>query len=74
MRDLSLIVTQLMDRQIQIDREINQQLVLKLDPLPFDRLDKGNKLLALIGKTLEAIEANNLIQAGMHIKELEMEG
>ena len=72
MRDISLIVTQLRDRQIQIDRKINQQLVLNLDHFPFDGLDKGNKLLALIGKTLEAIEADKLIQAGMHLKELEM--
>jgi len=74
MKNISLIVTQLKDRQIQIDRKINQQLILNLDPFPIDRLDKGNKLLALIGKTLQAIEADNLIQAGMHLKELELEG
>ncbi len=41
MKDISLIMSQLRDRQTQIDRKINQQLVPSVDPLTFDRLDKS---------------------------------
>lgn len=74
MTDISLIVQQLRNRQNQIEKKINQLLSQNLDPFPFDRLDKGKKLFELIQKTLAAIEADDLIQAGIHIKELEIAG
>ncbi|SHN35036.1 hypothetical protein SAMN04488057_12437 [Cyclobacterium lianum] len=74
MKDISLIVMQLKNRQIQIDRKINQLIDQNLDPFPFERLEKGKKLIELIKKTLQAIKGDDLILAGMHIKELEMEG
>ncbi|WP_114750511.1 hypothetical protein [Pleomorphovibrio marinus] len=74
MKDISLIVEQLKDKEIQIDRKINHILDQNLDPFPFARLAKGNKLLELIKMTLQAIEEDNLIQAGMHIRDLETEG
>jgi hypothetical protein len=45
-----------------------------LDPFPFERLDKGKKLIELIQKALQSIESEKLIEAGILIKELEMEG
>ena len=74
MKDISLIVLQLKNRQTQIDRKINQLIDQNLDPFPFERLDKGKKLCDLIQKALHSIEAENLIKAGMHLKELEIEG
>ena len=74
MKDISLIVLQLKNRQTQIDRKINQLIDQNLDPFPFERLDKGKKLIELIQKALESIEAEKLIDAGMHIKVLEREG
>lgn len=74
MKDISLIVMQLKNRQIQIDRKIDQLIDQNLDPFPFERLEKGKKLIELIKKILQAIEGDDLILAGMHIKELEMEG
>lgn len=74
MTDVSLIVQQLRNRQNQIEKKINQLLSQNLDPFPFDRLDKGKKLFELIQKTLAAIETDDLIRAGMHIKELELAG
>ncbi|HSI77521.1 MAG TPA: hypothetical protein VK957_16590 [Lunatimonas sp.] len=68
--DISLIVLQLN----QIGKKINKLLSQNLGFFPFDRLDKGKKLFELIQKTLAAIEANDLIRAGMHIKELEFAG
>ena len=68
--DISLIVLQLN----QIEKKINKLLSQNLGFFPFDRLDKGKKLFELIQKTLAAIEANDLIRAGMHIKELEFAG
>ncbi|MBD3631278.1 hypothetical protein [Cyclobacterium sp.] len=74
MTDISLIVMQLKNRQMQIDKKINQLIDQNLDPFPFERLEKGKKLIELIKKILQAIEGDDLILAGMHIKELEMEG
>ncbi|MFO7823954.1 MAG: hypothetical protein R6V72_08435 [Cyclobacterium sp.] len=74
MKDISLIVMQLKNRQAQIERKINQLIDQNLDPFPFERLEKGKQLNELIQKILQAIEGDNLIQAGMHIKELEIEG
>ncbi|MEX2511378.1 MAG: hypothetical protein WD398_00615 [Cyclobacteriaceae bacterium] len=74
MKDISLIVMQLKNRQTQIDRKINQLIDQNLDPFPFERLDKGKKLLELIKNVLQSIEEDNLIQAGMHIRDLEIEG
>lgn len=74
MKDISVIVLQLKNRQTQIDRKINQLIDQNLDPFPFERLDKGKKLIELIQKALKSIEAEKLIEAGMHIKELEIEG
>ncbi|WP_339904775.1 hypothetical protein [uncultured Cyclobacterium sp.] len=74
MKDISVIVLQLKNRQTQIDRKINQLIDQNLDPFPFERLDKGKKLIELIQKALQSIESEKLIEAGMHIKELELEG
>ena len=74
MKDISLIVLQLKNRQTQIDRKINQLIDQNLDPFPFERLDKGKKLIELIQKALQSIDAGKLIEAGMYIKELEVEG
>ncbi len=74
MKDISLIVMQLKNRQTQIDRKINQLIDQNLDPFPFERLEKGKKLVELIKMILQAIEEDDLILAGMHIKELEIEG
>ncbi|WP_291373533.1 hypothetical protein [Cyclobacterium sp.] len=37
-------------------------------------MDKGKKLTGLIKKVLQSIEEDNLIQAGMFIRDLEIEG
>ncbi|WP_439484090.1 hypothetical protein [Cyclobacterium plantarum] len=74
MKDISLIVMQLKNRQVQIERKINQLIDQNLDPFPFERLEKGKQLNELIQKILRAIEGDDLILAGMHIKELEMAG
>ncbi|WP_339924189.1 hypothetical protein [uncultured Cyclobacterium sp.] len=74
MEDISLIVMQLKNNQTQTDRKINQLIDQNLDPFPFERLDKGKRLIELIQKALQSIESEKLIEAGMHIKELEMEG
>ncbi|MDN3688255.1 MULTISPECIES: hypothetical protein [Cyclobacterium] len=74
MKDISLIVMQLKNRQVQIERKINQLIDQNLDPFPFERLEKGKQLNELIQKILQAIEGDDLILAGMHIKELEIEG
>jgi len=74
MKDISLIVMQLKNRQAQIDRKINQLIDQNLDPFPFERLDKGKKLIELIKKILQAIEGDDLILAGMLIRDLEIEG
>ena len=50
MKDISVIVLQLKNRQTQIDRKINQLIDQNLDPFPFERLDKGKKLIELIQK------------------------
>ena len=74
MKDISLIVQQLKNKQSQIDKKIDRILDQNLDPFPFDRLNKGKKLIELINNALRSIEEDNLIQAGMYLKELEMEG
>ncbi|MEX2568527.1 MAG: hypothetical protein WD431_21470 [Cyclobacteriaceae bacterium] len=37
-------------------------------------MDKGKKLIELIKKVLQSVEGDNLIQAGMHIRHMEIEG
>lgn len=74
MTDPTLIAQQLRNRQIQVERKINQLITQNPDPFPFDRVDKGKKLFELIQKTLGSIESGDLIRAGMYIKELETTG
>lgn len=57
MKNISLLVMQLKNRQIQIDRKINQLIDQNLGSFPFEKLEKGKKL-------------HDLILAGMHSKEL----
>lgn len=40
---------------------IKKLIAQNLDPFPFERLEKGRRLIALIQKALLAIEGDNLI-------------
>lgn len=46
MKDISLVILQLKNRQIQIDKKINLLIAQNLDPFPFERLEKGKSLLS----------------------------
>jgi hypothetical protein len=62
------------EKEKQIDAKLDLIIRQNLNPFPFERIAKAKKLLFLIEECRFHIKHDDLIQAGMRIRDLELEG
>ncbi|WP_373495807.1 hypothetical protein [Aquiflexum sp.] len=72
--DVIKVKSELKQREAQINEKLNKIIKSNLDPFPFERIDKAKKLIAMIHECQEYIESDNLLLAGMKLRDLELEG
>jgi hypothetical protein len=69
-----IIKSELSQKEKQINEKLKKILDSNPDPFPFDRINKAKKLITLIHECQEHIESDNLLLAGMKLRDLELEG
>ncbi len=72
--DVFDILAELEKREAQIEEKLKKILEANLDPFPSDRIQKGKLLLKLIYEFKKHVESDDFIQAGMKLRDLEIEG
>jgi hypothetical protein len=72
--DPSELIVQLKQREAQIEEKLNHIIQQNLDPFPFERIAKAKKLLSLIFECITYIKDDEILLAGMRLRDLEMEG
>ena len=69
-----ILMQELNIREQQIDQKLDKILSMNLHPFPFERIQKAKNLLNLIGQCKIHLLQDQLIEAGICIKSLEIEG
>ncbi|SIS50124.1 hypothetical protein [Belliella pelovolcani] len=72
--DVFEILAELERREEQIEIKLKKILQANLNPFPGDRIQKAKLLLKLIYEFKKHIQADEFIQAGMKMRDLEIEG
>jgi CRISPR/Cas system-associated protein Csx1 len=72
--EVNQIMQELKKREQQIDRKLDKILSMNLNPFPFERIQKAKNLLALISQCKKLLDEDRLIEAGICIKTMEIEG
>lgn len=72
--DVFEILAELDRREQQIEEKLKRITNANLDPFPFERIHTAKLLLKLIFEFREHIKADEFIQAGMKLRDLEIEG
>ncbi|MDN3604107.1 hypothetical protein QWZ00_13380 [Belliella kenyensis] len=72
--DVFEVLGKLQLKEVQIEKKIQSLIEANLDPFPMDRLQKGKVLLSLIREFKMHVDADDFIQAGMRLRDLELEG
>jgi hypothetical protein len=72
--DLIKLKLELKQKEIQVDLKLGKIVSTNPDPFPFERLEKGRRLLGMIRNCRKLIEEDELIGVGMLIRDLELEG
>ncbi|MCH6234498.1 hypothetical protein [Cognataquiflexum rubidum] len=68
------VKSELKQKEEQINQKLNKIIASNIDPFPFDRINKAKKLIAMIHECQKHIESDNLLLAGMKLRDLELEG
>ncbi|MCH7411763.1 hypothetical protein MM239_20420 [Belliella sp. DSM 111904] len=68
------ILAELDRREVQIEIKLKKILEANLTPFPGDRIHKAKMLLKLIYEFKKHIQADEFFQAGMKLRDLEIEG
>ncbi|MBW3466811.1 hypothetical protein [Arthrospiribacter ruber] len=72
--DIFEILTLMDEKEIQVNKRLDSIISSNLDPFPFERINKGKALLKLMEEIRKYIETDQLLLAGMKLKELEYLG
>lgn len=72
--DIFEILAELDTREEQIEIKLKKIIESNLSPFPSERIQKGKLLLKLIYEFKKHVEADEFIQAGMKLRDLEIEG
>lgn len=72
--DVFEILAVLDRREKQIEQKLQKILAANMDPFPFERIQKANTLLRLINEFRNHLKADEMIEAGMRLRDLELEG
>jgi hypothetical protein len=72
--DPNELIVQLREREVQIEAKLDNIIQQNLDPFPFERIAKAKKLLALIFECITLIKDDEILLAGMRLRDMELEG
>ncbi|MBW3469577.1 hypothetical protein [Arthrospiribacter ruber] len=72
--DIFEILTLMDEKEIQVNKKLESIISSNPDPFPFERINKGKSLLKLMEEIRKCIETDQLLLAGMKLKELEYHG
>lgn len=61
-------------REEQIEHKLQRILAANMDPFPFERIQKAKTLLRLIYEFRNHVKEDEMIEAGMRLRDLELEG
>jgi hypothetical protein len=62
------------EKGLQVNKKLDSIISSHPDPFPFERINKGKSLLKLMEEIRKCIETDQLLLAGMKLKELEFQG
>ncbi|EIM78903.1 hypothetical protein A3SI_00535 [Nitritalea halalkaliphila LW7] len=68
------LVDWLQEKEKRIEEKIDQLIEQNLNPFPFERINKGKRLLQLIHECRQYIQQDEFILAGKVLHALELEG
>ncbi|MGY6558215.1 MAG: hypothetical protein ACXIT9_02920 [Nitritalea sp.] len=68
------LIDWLQEKEKRIEEKIDQLIEQNLNPFPFERINKGKRLLQLIQACRQHVQQDELILAGRVLHALEMEG
>ncbi|MCS4432870.1 hypothetical protein [Aquiflexum gelatinilyticum] len=68
------VKSELKQKEEQINLKLNMIISSNPNPFPFERINKAKKLIEMIHECQEYIESDNLLLAGMKLRDLELEG
>lgn len=72
--DVFEILAVLDRKEEQIEQKLQKILSANMDPFPFERIQKAKTLLRLIYEFRNHLKADEMIEAGMRLRDLELEG
>lgn len=72
--DIFEILSAMDKREEQIERKLQKIIASNMDPFPFERINKAKTLLKLIYEFKHHVKSDQLIEAGMRLRDLELEG
>lgn len=72
--DIFEIIFELEKKEVQIENKLKVLVEANLNPFPMSRIQKGKKLLKLIYEFKKHVQEDDFIQAGMRLRDLEIEG
>lgn len=68
------LIHALEEREVQIENKLQKLVESNANPFPMGRIQKGKLLLKLIYEFKKHVEEDDFIQAGMRLRDLELEG
>jgi hypothetical protein len=72
--ELMKVMSELVLKEKQINQKLDKILASNPDPFPFDRINKAKKLISMIHECQGYIKEDNLLLAGMKLRDMELEG
>jgi hypothetical protein len=72
--ELMKVMSELELKEKLINQKLDSIIASNPDPFPFERINKAKKLISMIHECQGHIKADNLLLAGMKLRDLELEG